>query len=56
VIERVIERGDSLQCCGGFVVDDIELREFIESVVPSFEAVAGLDMDAVSSLMQDMHP
>jgi septum formation protein len=56
VIERVIERGDSLQCCGGFVVDDIELREFIESVVPSFEAVAGLDMDAVSSLMQEMHP
>lgn len=55
VIHRVIDRGDSLQCCGGFVVDDVELREFIDSVEPSFDAVTGLDMIAVSDLMREMH-
>lgn len=54
VITRVIDRGDSLVCCGGFVVDDDELRSFIDAVEPSPEAVTGLDMNAVTSLMQRM--
>lgn len=54
VICRVIDRGDSMHCCGGFVVDDVELASFIESVEPSLQAVTGLDMTTVAQLMRDV--
>jgi predicted house-cleaning NTP pyrophosphatase (Maf/HAM1 superfamily) len=54
VILRVVNRGDSMICCGGFVVEDVDLKEYISDVEPSLEAVTGLDVEAVGNLMQSM--
>lgn len=53
VIECVIARGDSLICCGGFVVEDPDLSRCMTDCRPSLRAVQGLDQDVVLKLLRE---
>jgi septum formation protein len=53
VIERVVARGESMQCCGGFVIEDEDLSKCVRSIdVGSVEQVQGMCMASVLGLLE----
>jgi septum formation protein len=51
-IDRIIARGDSLQCCGGFVIEDVDLNTCVKEINPgTMESVQGTHMPLVEHLL-----
>ena len=52
VAERVVSRGDSLQCCGGFVIEDVDLASQIKYIENgSVASVQGVHVPLVQRLL-----
>ena len=53
VITKVISRGDSMHCSGGFVVEDEDLSRCVNRIDGSVEGVMGLDTELLHDLLMD---
>lgn len=53
-MDGIIKTGDSLICCGGFVVEDPHLKPCIKECLPSSEAVQGIDINVVKELLKEL--
>lgn len=53
-IHRVVARGATMLCCGGFAVEDEDLATHIVSMVPSMEAVQGVDVADFKALLDEV--
>ena len=52
VIDRLIERGESMICCGGFVVDDVDLGKCVLRIDGNVEQVSGIHREIVADLVR----
>ncbi|KJE96128.1 maf-like protein [Capsaspora owczarzaki ATCC 30864] len=53
VITRTIERGDIMSCCGGFMIDDVELKQYLSVREGTEDSIMGLPMDLVQRLLDE---
>lgn len=54
VMDRLISRGDSLQCCGGFVVEDEDLQKCVLRIDGgTVQSVQGVDVPTFLQLLRE---
>jgi len=54
LIDKMIARKISMKCCGGFVIDDEDLKQCIKKIEGSINAIKGLDNNTVRQLFDQL--
>eukprot|EP01012_Entosiphon_sulcatum_P061358 TRINITY_DN8686_c0_g1_i1.p1 TRINITY_DN8686_c0_g1~~TRINITY_DN8686_c0_g1_i1.p1 ORF type:complete len:194 (-),score=32.61 TRINITY_DN8686_c0_g1_i1:9-590(-) len=54
VIEKVIAKGETLTCAGGFVVEDPDLAVFIDHIDGTVDSIQGLPVALLRSLIEQV--
>ncbi len=53
-IDAIIGRGDSLQCCGGFVIEDVDLSKCVARLEGTVQGVQGVHPPLLARLLRDV--
>ena len=54
VQEIVVAKGETLQCCGGFVIEDSDLSPFIKSIDGDIDSVQGMPINLTKKLLAEI--